>query len=103
MLVGRGPEMAAISQVLTDARAGHSGALVIRGEAGVGKSALLDYAAENASGFRVLRGLGVDVESELAYAALHQVLRPTFDRIDHLPAPQAGALKAAFALSSDTV
>lgn len=103
MLVGRGAETAAISRLLTGARDGHSGVLVIRGEAGVGKSALLDYAAENAEDFTVLRGLGVDGESELAYAALHQILRAAIDRIDRLPDPQAGALKAAFALSSETV
>jgi DNA-binding CsgD family transcriptional regulator len=103
MLVGRRPEMAVISQLLSDARQGQSAALVVRGEAGVGKSALLDQAVEEATGFSVLRGVGVEGEADLAYAALHQILRPAFGRISSLPAPQAAALQAAFALTDDTV
>src|SRR5262245_51947280 len=103
MLVGRTPETDRISELLAQARAGHSGVLVLRGEAGVGKSALLDHAAMHCEGFTVLRGVGVESESELAYAALHQILRPVFDHIDNLPDPQAAALRAAFALSDDTV
>jgi DNA-binding CsgD family transcriptional regulator len=64
---------------------------------------LLDHAAAAASDFRVLRGVGIEGESELAYAALHQILRPVFNRIDHLPEPQAASLRGAFALSSETV
>jgi DNA-binding CsgD family transcriptional regulator len=103
MLVGRGTETAVIGGLLDGARDGRSGVLVVRGEAGVGKSALLEHAAASADGFTVLRGLGVDGESELAYAALHQILRPVFDRIEQLPEPQAAALNSAFALSSETV
>jgi DNA-binding CsgD family transcriptional regulator len=102
-LVGRDRETAAIDRLLTGAREGHSGALVLRGEAGIGKSALLEYARERATDFTVLRGAGIESESELAYAALHQILRPIFDRIERLPAPQAAALRAAFALSTETV
>ena len=103
MLVGRRQEMAAISQLLADARQGASAALVVRGEAGVGKSALLDNTVQEATGFTVLRGVGVEGEADLAYAALHQILRPAFDRIDRLPPPQAGALKAAFGMTDETV
>jgi DNA-binding CsgD family transcriptional regulator/tetratricopeptide (TPR) repeat protein len=103
MLVGRSSETATISRLLADARQGRSAALVIRGEAGVGKSALLDYAAIEAGGFTVLRSVGVEGEAELAYAALHQILRPAFDRIPQLPPPQAAALQAAFALTDETV
>jgi hypothetical protein len=103
MLVGRDAETAAIESLLAAARDGRSGVLVLRGEAGIGKSALLDHALERAEGFTVLRGAGVEVESELAYAALHQLLRPVFDRITQLPDPQAAALRSAFALSDETV
>jgi DNA-binding CsgD family transcriptional regulator len=89
--------------MLAAARKGRSGVLVVRGEAGVGKSALLEQTEEHADGFTVLRGVGVEVESELAYAALHQILRPVFDRIERLPERQAAALRAAFGLSSETV
>jgi DNA-binding CsgD family transcriptional regulator len=103
MLVGRSAETGVVRRLIDEAREGRGGAIVIRGEAGVGKSALLDEAAGAAGGFTVLRGYGVDVESELAYAALHQILRPAFDRIEQLPDVQAAALRSAFALSSETV
>jgi DNA-binding CsgD family transcriptional regulator len=103
MLVGRDAELAQIGGLLEHARHGRSGTVVIRGEAGVGKSALLQYAVDNADGFTVLRGTGVEAESELAYAALHQILRPALDRIERLPLPQAAGLRAAFALSDETV
>jgi DNA-binding NarL/FixJ family response regulator len=103
MLVGRTTETAAIDHLLAGAREGQSGVLVLRGEAGIGKSSLLEYAREHATGFTVLRGTGIESESDLAYAALHQVLRPVFDRIEQLPEPQAAALRAAFALSNETV
>ena len=103
MLIGRSAETAAIDRLVADARAGRSGVLVVRGEAGVGKSALLEQAQAAADGLTVLQGVGVEFESELAYAALHQILRPAFDRIPRLPEPQAMALRAAFALSNETV
>ena len=103
MLVGRSAEEATIDHLLADAREGRSGVLVLRGEAGIGKSALLEHAAAQADGMRVLRAVGVESESELAFAALHQILRPVLDRIEHLPEPQAAALRSAFALSSETV
>src|SRR5919204_3922481 len=103
MLFGRNAETAAIDRLLEEARVGRSGVLVIRGEAGIGKSALLEHAVDSAAGFTVLRGLGIESESELAYGALHQILRPVLDRIDRLPEPQAAALRAAFALSAEKV
>lgn len=105
MLVGRRLETLALDRLLADALEGRSGVLVIRGEAGIGKSALLDHAQTRArtEGMTILRGVGIESESVLAFAGLHQLLRPAFDSIDHLPAPQAAALRAAFALSADTV
>ena len=95
--------MATIDGLLSGAREGRSGVVIVRGEAGVGKSALLEQAAVSAEGFTVLRGTGIESESELAFAALHQILRPVLDRVDRLPAPQAAALRAAFALSEERV
>src|SRR4051794_37884609 len=103
MLVGRDEETAVLDRLLAAARDGRSGVLVIRGEAGVGKSALLEYARAQANGMSILEGVGVEVESELAYAGLHLLLRPVFDRIPSLPEPQATALRAAFGLSNETV
>jgi Flp pilus assembly CpaF family ATPase len=68
-------------------RAGRSAALVLVGEAGVGKTALLDYAIASASDLRVLRAVGVESEMELAFAALHQLCAPLLDRLDGLPGP----------------
>jgi DNA-binding CsgD family transcriptional regulator len=85
---------------LSDAvRAGESRALVVRGEPGVGKTALLDYLAEQASGCRVTRAAGVQSETELAYAGVHQLCAPMLDRLDHLPGPQRHALRTAFGIS----
>ncbi len=102
-LVGRQAETAAIQALLADARESRGRPLVVRGEAGVGKSALLDYARGAASGMTVLRGTAIEGESELPYAALHQILLPLLDRIEQLPEPQAAALRAAFALSAESV
>jgi DNA-binding NarL/FixJ family response regulator len=103
MLVGRSAETEAIQALLEGARDGQGGALVLRGEPGVGKSALLEEAAASAEGFTVLRAVGIESESELAFAGLHQVLWPVLDRVERLPGPQATALRAAFALSEETV
>ena len=99
MLHGRGPECALIDALLDGAREQRSGALVIRGEAGIGKSALLEYAAGRAGGMRVLRGLGVESESEFPFAAIHQLLRPVPEKIDLIPARQRAALRGAFGLA----
>jgi DNA-binding CsgD family transcriptional regulator len=98
-LYGREAEQEVIDGLLAGARRGRSGAVVVRGEAGIGKTALLDYAAEAASGMLLLRTAGVETEAELAFAGLHLLLRPVLSRIDALPAPQAGALRGALGLS----
>lgn len=99
VLFGRDDEQAAIAGVVERARAGHSGALLVIGDAGTGKTALLDHAAHLAVGMRVLRATCVESESELAFAGLHLLLRPAVDRLNVLPGPQAGALRAAFGLA----
>ncbi|MES9537072.1 AAA family ATPase [Actinomadura sp. NPDC000600] len=95
MLYGRDGELAAIDELLGRARAGRSGVLVLRGEAGIGKSALLDHAAGAADGMRVLRGTGFESESGMPYAGLHLLLGRHLDRIAGLPEGQAEALRAA--------
>jgi len=80
--------------------AGESRVLVVRGESGVGKSALLDYLAGHAAGCRVARAAGVESKMELAFAGLHQLLSPMLDRADLLPAPQRDALLTAFGVSA---
>ena len=99
MLHGREPECAALRELLDAARLSRSAALVIRGEPGVGKTALLEYAAEHAAGLRVLRGTGVQSEVTLPFAALHQLLYPVLDQLPALPTPQSAALGAAFGLT----
>src|SRR3954464_10094289 len=79
---------------------GQSAALVIRGEAGIGKTALLQYCAAQASGFRVAKVAGVESEMELPFAGLHQLCVPMVDRLDALPEPQRAALSVALGLSS---
>lgn len=99
MLVGRIDECARIDQLLDDASRGRSGALVIRGEAGIGKSALLEYAVSRAGEARVLRALGVETESEFAFSGLHELVHPLLDRLGELPPVQAAALRGALALA----
>jgi DNA-binding CsgD family transcriptional regulator len=89
-----------LDQLLVAARAGESRPLVVRGEAGVGKTALLDYLVEQASGSRVAHAAGVEAEMELAYAGVHQLLTPMLDRLERLPGPQREALRIAFGLSA---
>jgi DNA-binding CsgD family transcriptional regulator len=100
VLVGRGAERAHIAALLEEARAGRSGVLVLRGEPGVGKSALLADALQHAEGMTVLSGRGVESEAQLPYAGLHQLVRPILDGLDHLPAPQARALRGALGLEA---
>ncbi|MEJ3404923.1 LuxR C-terminal-related transcriptional regulator [Rathayibacter sp. YIM 133350] len=97
-LLGRRRECEAIDRVIASLGGGQSRALVLRADAGVGKSALIEYAAERATAFRVLRATGVESEMELAYAGLHQLCSPLLDGLDALPAPQAAALGVAFGL-----
>ena len=98
MLRGRGGECATLDGLLEGVRGGRSAALVVRGEAGVGKTALLRYAVESATDMRVVRAVGVESEMELAFAALHQLCGPLLDRLGHLPDPQRNALETAFGL-----
>ena len=102
-LAGRRDEISALDQLLAGARDGHSGTLVLRGEPGVGKTALVEYAVSSAAGFRVARAMSVESEMELGFAALHQLCMPSLHLIDHLPLPQRNALGAAFGLSAGTV
>jgi DNA-binding CsgD family transcriptional regulator len=99
-LVGRQNEVAALDRVLTRARAGRGQVTVLRGEAGIGKSVLLDRVAARATGFRLARAAGVESERELPYAGLHQLCAPFLDRIEHLPGPQHLALATAFGLTA---
>ncbi|MFI6316948.1 ATP-binding protein [Nonomuraea sp. NPDC050556] len=99
MIVGRAAELARIERLLAEVRAGDGGPLVIRGEAGIGKTALLDHAAARAADLRVLRGVGIESEIRVPYAGLHLLLHPFLDRIGGLPRPQAEALRAAFGLA----
>src|SRR4051794_26169459 len=85
---GRGDELAALAGLLDDARVGRSGVVVLRGEAGIGKTALLEHASESAPDFTLLRVAGVESEMELAFAAVHQLCAPVDDFVDRLPAPQ---------------
>jgi DNA-binding CsgD family transcriptional regulator len=100
MLRGRRTECEALDRLLDAVRAGESRALVVRGEPGVGKTALLEYAVEQASGCRVVRAAGVQSEMELAFAGLHQLCAPMLDRLEGLPGPQRDALRTAFGLSA---
>lgn len=102
MLYGRGPECARIDDLIDAARHGRSGALVLRGEAGIGKSALLRHAADAAEGLLVLRGTGIETESELPFAGVHRLLRPVADLVDRLAEPQRDALRAAFGDADST-
>ncbi len=99
-LFGRRDECEVLDGLLKQVRDGRSAVLVVRGEAGVGKTALLDYAVQQAADLRVARAVGVESEMELAFAALHQLCGPMLDRLDRLPGPQRGALGTAFGLEA---
>src|SRR2546423_13458538 len=99
-LLGRRSESETLDRLLEVVRAGESRALVIRGAPGVGKTALLEYVVEHATGCRVARAAGVQAEMELPFAGLHQLCAPMLDRLERLPGPQRDALGAAFGLSA---
>ena len=99
-LTDRHSERAALDRLLSTVRAGQSQVLVIRGDPGVGKTALLDYLAQRASACRVMRVMGVQSEMELAFAGLHQLCAPLLGRLGRLPAPQREALRTALGLSA---
>jgi DNA-binding CsgD family transcriptional regulator len=102
VLVGRDSEHRFIENLLEDASNGASAALVIRGEAGIGKSAVLEQVAQG-SGMRTLRCTGVESEHDLPFAGLEQLFRSAHDMVERLPGPQAAALRSAFGLSGDRV
>jgi DNA-binding CsgD family transcriptional regulator len=98
MLLGREEERLALDRLLDEARAGRSGALALVGEAGIGKTALLEYAVGQAAGMRVLRARGIESEAEVPFAGLSELLRPALRAIERIPPPQAQALAGALAL-----
>ena len=99
-LVGRRAEREAVDRLLEAARAGYGGVLVVHGEPGVGKTALLEYAVETARSFRVARAVGVEGEMDLPYASLQQLSSPSLELRERLPEPQREALAVAFGLSA---
>jgi DNA-binding CsgD family transcriptional regulator len=99
-LRGRSAECALLDDLVSAIRRGESRSLVLRGEAGIGKTALLEYLTASASDLMVIRAVGVESEMELAYASLHQLCVPLLNRLDMLPAPQRQAIEIVFGLSS---
>jgi DNA-binding CsgD family transcriptional regulator len=99
-LCGRRAECGVLDGMLDGVRGGRSAALVLGGEAGVGKTALLDHAVESAPDLRPVRAAGVESEMELAFAGLHQLCGPMLDRLERLPGPQRDALRIAFGLEA---
>src|ERR1700730_5207733 len=99
-LCDRRRECAALDRLIATVHGGRSGVLVLRGEAGIGKTALLDYGVQTASGCRTARVHGVESEMELAFAGVHQLCGQMLHRLDHLPGPQRDALDSAFGLTA---
>ena len=98
VLHGRRIECEVLGRLLAVVRGGQSRVLVVSGEAGVGKTALVESVIGSASGFRVMRAVGVESEMELAFAALQQLCAPMLDRLDRVPAPRGEALGVGFGL-----
>src|SRR3954470_3079751 len=101
--LGRSGERDVLDRLLETARGGQSAVLLIRGEAGIGKTALVRYAARQAAGFRVVQIAGVEAEMELPFAGLHHLCAPMLDQLDALPDPQQDALRVSFGLSAGEV
>ncbi len=101
-LRGRADECALLDGLVGDIRRGENRSLVLRGEAGIGKTALLEYLIGSAPDLTLVRAVGVESEMELAYASLHQLCAPLLDRLERLPAPQRRALEIVFGLSVGT-
>ena len=101
MLAGREAEQRRIDQLLQQAMAGSSGVLVLRGDPGIGKTTLIDYAASRAGSMRVLRATGIEAENDLGFAGLYSLLRPVADYLKGLPEPHAAALRCALGLDYD--
>ena len=89
-----------LDSLVADIRRGESRSLVLRGEAGIGKTALLEYLIESASDLTIVRTVGVESDMELAFASLHQLCAPLLDRLERLPPPQRDALAVVFGLSA---
>ena len=100
LLRGRSSEVSVLADLLAAVRAGESQVLVMRGEPGVGKTALLDDMARHATGCRVVRAAGVQSEMEFAFGGLHQLLVPLLDQLERLPAPQQEALRTVFGIAA---
>ena len=100
MLVGRGPQRAAIEIAIAEAARGRSAALAFSGPPGIGKTALLEYAVQHALGMRLLRARGIESEAQIPFASLLELLRPALSLLSRLAAPQTAALEQAFALRS---
>ncbi|HEY3759246.1 MAG TPA: AAA family ATPase [Solirubrobacteraceae bacterium] len=98
MLLGRNDERLALDRLLAQAREGRSGVLALVGEPGIGKTVLLEHAAESAHGMRILRARGIESEAVIPFAGLAELLRPTLSALDRIPTPQATALAGALAL-----
>src|SRR4051794_4894203 len=98
-LLGRTREREQIDRLLANVRSGQSGVLVVRGEAGIGKTALMRYAGRQASDFRIAQIAGVEAEMELPYAGVHQLCAPMLEQLASLPQPQRSALSVALGLS----
>src|SRR5690349_21288424 len=99
-LLGRQRERDVLERLLEAARGGRGGVLVVHGEPGVGKTALLEYAVQSGRGFRVARAVGVEGEMELAYAAVQQLCSPSLDFLERLPDPQRNAVGVALGLTA---
>src|SRR4051794_11422222 len=101
MLIGRSAERERIDALLRSACDGRGGGLVVRGEAGIGKTSLLDYACERAEGMRVLRARGVETEAQIPFSGLYDLLRPALSFAEEIPPRQAAALKGAFGIDDE--
>ncbi|MFB4287430.1 AAA family ATPase [Nonomuraea sp. ATR24] len=101
-MLGRDSEIELLATLLRRAAEGHGGGVVLHGEPGIGKTALLTHTEERATGFRVLRAVGVAPEADLAYATLHELLLPVLDSVAELPGPQAQALSVLFGRAHGT-
>ena len=99
VLLGRTRELETIEGFLGDVRAERGRGLLVTGEAGIGKTALLEAARERAGGFHVITTVGIEAETELPFAGLVEIANPLLGQLEHLPAPQAGAIRAALALA----
>src|SRR5664279_1590586 len=102
MLLGRDRELAQLGHMLDEARSGPSSTVIVHGEPGIGKTALVDAVARTASGFTVLNARPLEAESELPFAGLADLLRPLLGLLDRIPPPQAAVLSGALAIGPAT-